>query len=266
MHFMEIEFFKYHGTGNDFILIDNRILNWHPTREQVSFLCDRRRGIGADGLMLLTEMAGYDFGMIYYNSDGNESTMCGNGGRCITAFARSLGIADEKTQFYAADGAHEAVILSEIQHGLTVRLKMKDTTVGQVYPDGIFINTGSPHFVLFTDDAKAIDVVNQGRKLRYDERFLPGGTNVDFVEQNDNGLFVRTYERGVEDETLSCGTGVTASAMAFSHSRSGRAEKIEIATPGGNLTVSFRHDNARFSDVWLEGAATFVFAGKMMID
>lgn len=263
---MEILFYKYHGTGNDFILIDNRLHNWHPTPQQAAFLCDRHRGIGADGLMLLSEMAGYDFGMSYYNSDGNESTMCGNGGRCIAAFARRLGLTDKTSHFHASDGAHEVVILSETRHGFNVRLKMRDTKIGKEYPEGIFIDTGSPHLVLFTDDVKSVDVVGQGRKLRFDERFLPGGTNVDFVEQNGNGIFVRSYERGVEDETLSCGTGVTASAMAFSHKRAGQADKIAIATPGGNLTVSFHRENERFSDVWLEGPATFVFSGKVMID
>lgn len=258
---LKIAFYKYHGTGNDFILIDNRTIAWKPTQPQVALLCDRHLGIGADGLMLLNELPGFDFGMTYYNSDGLESTMCGNGGRCITAFAESLGILKKKSHFMAIDGDHVATILSRHDHVTFVRLKMKDCSIGQEYPDGLFLDTGSPHFVKSVDNVQLFDVAANGRALRYDSRFMPGGTNVNFVEKTDRGIYVRTYERGVEAETLSCGTGVTASAIAFAHLTRSKVNRVAINTPGGVLTVSFCQNNDLFTNIWLEGPATFVFSG-----
>jgi diaminopimelate epimerase len=261
---MKILFSKYHGTGNDFIIIDNRGLFWEPTVQQVSFLCDRHFGIGADGMMLLSEKSGYDFAMNYYNADGNESTMCGNGGRCMTAFARSLELVGSTAHFWAIDGFHEASILDS-SPGYLYRLKMKDTHIGIKYADGLYLDTGSPHFVMVVDDAAAIDVFNTGRKLRNDKRFVPGGTNVDFVEFQDEKLFVRTYERGVENETLSCGTGATASAIAHAYANPVNPGFYHIKTLGGALKVRFKQSGNEFTDIWLEGPVEFVFSGEIRI-
>jgi diaminopimelate epimerase len=261
---MKIPFSKYHGTGNDFIIIDNRLLQWEPARPQVSFLCDRHLGIGADGLMLLAPKEGYDFAMTYYNSDGNESTMCGNGGRCITAFAGSLGLVGRQARFWAVDGVHEAEITGTETAG-NYRIKLKDTQIGNIFGDGLFLDTGSPHFVRFVNDATSADVFNEGRNFRNDVRFFPGGTNVDFVEVQDDVLFVRTYERGVENETLSCGTGVTASALAHAFKNPGNPGFYRIKTLGGTLKVSFMQAGEQFTGIWLEGPAKFVFSGEIIL-
>lgn len=263
---LKIVFYKYHGTGNDFILIDNRELRWEPTQQKIAFLCNRHLSIGADGLMLLNVARGYDFGMSYYNSDGNESTMCGNGGRCMTAFARSLGLIGEKALFKAVDGDHEAVVLSANDNLTQVRLKMKDTSIGKVFPDGIFLDTGSPHFVRFVEAVQEMDICTEGRKLRYDSRFAPGGTNVDFAEVTGQGLFVRTYERGVEDETLSCGTGVTAAALAHAFNTQSHTGETTLSTTGGTLKVIFCREEQSYTGIWLEGPAKFVFSGEIIPD
>ena len=261
---MKVLFSKYHGTGNDFIIIDNRAMCLEPTSQQVAFLCNRHFGIGADGLMLLSEKSGYDFAMTYYNSDGNESTMCGNGGRCMTAFAQSLGLVHNKAHFWAVDGDHESLVYENSREFL-YRLKMKNTRIGKIYDDGLCIDTGSPHFVMFVKDIDTIDVFNTGRTLRNENRFAPGGTNVDFAEPQPDGLFVRTYERGVENETLSCGTGVTASAIARAFRNPVNPGFYHIKTIGGTLKVSFMQDGELFTDIWLEGPAKFVYAGEVRI-
>jgi diaminopimelate epimerase len=261
---MKIQFSKYHGTGNDFIIIDNRVIHWKPSVQQVSFLCNRHFGIGADGLMLLSTKRGYDFAMAYYNSDGYESTMCGNGGRCITAFAKSLGIVGNNARFWAVDGSHESQIFDD-ESLCSFRLKMKDTHIENNYNDGLFLDTGSPHFVKLVDDAANTDVFNAGRALRYDVRFAPDGTNVDFVEMQAEGIFVRSYERGVENETLSCGTGVTASAIAAAFGNQGNQGFYHINTPGGALKVSFIQNGDFFTEIWLEGPAEFVYSGEINV-
>jgi len=263
---MKIEFYKYHGTGNDFIIIDNRILNWKPDHQQVAFLCDRHMGIGSDGLMLLSKMEGFDFGMTYFNSDGNESTMCGNGGRCLTAFARLLGMVDHKARFYAIDGEHEAYILNEADKHLLIKLKMKDVVVEEPIGGNFFIDTGSPHYVIFTTNINRLDVIKKARKIRYDTCFAEEGTNVDFVEIKNDHLFVRSYERGVEDETLSCGTGITASVLAAAVNTPDNPGFFKVKTRGGELHVSFRQVKNIFSDIWLEGPAELVFRGTIEID
>ncbi|MEI8007383.1 MAG: diaminopimelate epimerase [Bacteroidota bacterium] len=262
---MKINFFKYHGNGNDFIIIDNRSGEFYPVQEQIVFLCDRHLGIGADGLMLLENTRGYDFSLKYYNSDGNESTMCGNGGRCMTAFAHGLKIIGKKARFSAVDGDHEAEILSQNGDICMVRLKMKDTSPGTIFDDGYFIDTGSPHFVVYVKDVEAVDVQSEGRKLRYDKRFAPGGCNVNFVEIIQGGLSVRTYERGVENETLSCGTGVTASALITAFLSKDRQHACFVKTPGGEFNVNFQPSSGGFSGVFLEGPAAFVFKGGITI-
>ena len=261
---MKIQFLKYQGTGNDFIIVDNRLIHWEPAERQIALLCDRHYGIGADGLMLLSEKKGFDFAMTYYNSDGLESTMCGNGGRCMTAIAKSLGLAGCMARFRAVDGIHEAEIFDNPATCI-YRLKMQDTHIERIFEDGYFLNTGSPHFVKFTGDATNTDVVSSGRDLRNDARFAPEGTNVDFVEMQADGLFVRTYERGVENETLSCGTGVTAAAIVAAFVNPANPGYFDINTRGGKLKVSFIQTGEVFSEVWLEGPAKFVFAGEISV-
>jgi diaminopimelate epimerase len=258
---MEISFSKYHGTGNDFILIDNRDKNISLTKEQVAFLCHRRFGIGADGLMLLETAEGYDFRMVYYNSDGGESTMCGNGGRCITAFAKRLHITSGKTNFIAIDGPHSATIHSDD----TISLHMQDVADITHEQNHAILNTGSPHYILWVDDVANTDVFTTGRNIRTQEAFQPNGINVNFVQRLDNGLRVRTYERGVEDETWSCGTGVTAAAIAASGNATGHFT-TPIETPGGKLEVSFTKETGDSAkQVILKGPAVFVFEGVFIL-
>ncbi len=258
---MNIRFSKYHGTGNDFILIDNRNDKIELTKDQVAHLCHRRFGIGADGLMLLENETGYDFRMVYYNADGGESTMCGNGGRCIVAFAKRLNIIQDNARFVAIDGPHEAVI----HPGGDVSLHMQDVQGITRYADHATLNTGSPHYVLWTDDLEHADVFTTGRNIRNREAFQPGGINVNFVKKLDNGLAVRTYERGVEDETWSCGTGVTAAAIAASNDDTGHFT-TPIKTPGGHLEVSFTKDTADTArEVILKGPAVYVFEGEVVL-
>ncbi|MBA3663756.1 MAG: diaminopimelate epimerase [Bacteroidetes bacterium] len=258
---MQLNFYKYQGTGNDFILVDNRQHSITLTPEQINFLCDRRFGIGADGLMLLELEPGFDFKMVYFNSDGNQSSMCGNGGRCITAFASQLGLITDKCHFLAIDGPHEATLL---QDGL-VSLKMADVKEVEINTDHYYLNTGSPHYVKAVSDIKNFDVVNEGKKIRYSERFKAEGTNVNFIERTDEGIFVRTYERGVEDETFSCGTGVTAAALvAGMEGMLTTKNHCLVKTLGGNLEVKFEKVLDRnFYNIWLQGPAEFVFKGTI---
>jgi diaminopimelate epimerase len=260
---MQINFYKYQGTGNDFIIIDNRELKFNRSDNAlVAKLCDRRFGIGSDGLMLLQNKKGYDFEMVYYNSDGNESSMCGNGGRCIVEFARSLDLVKEKAYFIAIDGEHEA----QLKPGF-ITLKMKDVSKVELNADYSFLNTGSPHYVAFVNNLSDYNVFGEGKKIRNSDRFKKEGTNVNFIEKQYNELFIRTYERGVEGETYSCGTGVTAAALIASLKNVATAQNYcNIKTLGGNLTVKFiRHSDNSFTDVWLEGPATFVFKGDITV-
>ena len=259
---MKVNFYKYQGTGNDFIIIDNRKNNISLSDMQINQLCDRKFGIGADGLMLLENHPSLDFNMKYFNADGKESTMCGNGGRCLVAFAKSISLIDKKTNFNAIDGVHKATV----NKNNSISLQMQDVSYIRSVNTNYFLNTGSPHYVTFRDDIKNIDVYNRGREIRYSAEFSPEGTNVNFVEFQDNKLFVRTYERGVENETLSCGTGVTASAISASIYSDSDKNSYDIITKGGYLNVSFKkQDSNTFSDVWLTGPATFVFKGEIDI-
>ncbi|CAN5546628.1 diaminopimelate epimerase [soil metagenome] len=258
---MQIHFLKYQGTGNDFIIIDNRELKFNRADNAlVAKLCDRRFGIGADGLMLLQTKIGYDFEMVYYNSDGNESSMCGNGGRCIVEFARSLGLVKNKANFLASDGEHEASVSTGF-----ISLKMNNVSKVEVNAAFSYLNTGSPHYVAFVNDVKNYNVFEEGKKIRNSERFKEKGTNVNFIEKELNELFVRTYERGVEGETYSCGTGVTAAALVASlRNVSTATDYCDVKTLGGNLKVKFnKHEDNSFTDIWLEGPATFVFKGEI---
>lgn len=257
-----IEFYKYQGTGNDFIIIDNRSNTIQLSEEQINRLCNRNFGIGADGLMLLQLKDGYDFEMVYFNADGKPSTMCGNGGRCLTQFANDVGIRKDKYKFLAVDGNHE----SYFAENEWVHLKMKDVKCIENNSGDFILDTGSPHFVRPVANIITIDVFNEGKAVRNSKAFVDEGINVNFVEQTDeDSIYVRTYERGVENETLSCGTGVTASALVFYHNENG-FNRIEVTTPGGNLAVEFdKKDEDSFENIWLCGPANFVFKGSIEV-
>lgn len=262
---MNLSFYKYQGTGNDFIIIDNRNLIFDVSdKNRIAYLCDRRFGIGADGLMLLQNKKGYDFEMVYFNADGNKSSLCGNGSRCIISFAKQIGVLKkDRSKFLAADGTHEAEIKKD-----TVSLHMGDVKSIETNSDYYYLNTGSPQYVKFVKGIKSMNVVEQGRDIRNNNRFKKEGVNVNFAEKNGKGIFVRTYERGVEDETLSCGTGVTASALASALQGISTTEKhCIVSTRGGKLTVRFnKKTNSSFTDIWLDGPATFVYKGEIKIN
>ncbi len=257
---MEITFYKYQGTGNDFVLLDNRDLSFpRENTKLVHFLCDRRFGIGADGLMLLNPSDKYDFTMVYYNSDGTESTMCGNGGRCLVAFAHKLGIFNSETTFDAVDGLHYA----SYKNGIT-NLQMIDINGVDVHKNHCFLNTGSPHHVQLVENIGNYDVKSNGAQIRYGAPYFEEGTNVNFVESLGNDSFrVRTYERGVEDETLACGTGVTAVAIAMYEQKQTTSTKISLTVEGGLLEVSFEPTDTGYKNVFLKGSATYVFKGSI---
>jgi len=257
---MTYTFYKYQGTGNDFILIDNRqsLVNKNNTK-LIKFLCDRRFGIGADGLILLENHDSLDYKMVYFNSDGNKSTMCGNGGRCLVAFAKKLGIINSKATFEAIDGVHHATI----DDGL-IKLQMQDVSGIRKYDSHVFLNTGSPHHVQLENDLENLDIKSKGSEIRYGKPYAKEGVNVNFVKKIDNEVFaVRTYERGVEDETLSCGTGVTAVALAMYYIGETEKNLITLKTPGGDLQVSFKRQDGKFNDVVLIGPAKFVYKGSI---
>ncbi|MFP5041004.1 diaminopimelate epimerase [Parasediminibacterium sp. JCM 36343] len=259
---MELIFYKYQGTGNDFIIMDNRGGDITLATKQVKDLCDRKFGIGADGLMLLQTIDGYDFEMKYYNADGRESSMCGNGGRCLTQFAFDNGIQKEKYVFLAVDGPHEAFFSDGWVH-----LKMKDVEKVENVEGDYVLNTGSPHFVKQVMNVMSMDVYAKGHEIRYSDDFKAEGINVNFVEiKDEDEIIVRTYERGVENETLSCGTGVTASALIFAHNDLG-FNRVEVSTPGGKLAVEFdKKGEGIFENIWLCGPATFVFKGLVNVN
>ena len=257
---MQQIFYKYQGTGNDFVMIDNRQQTFNKKdTKRIAFLCDRRFGVGADGLILLENHPEYDFKMVYYNADGNESSMCGNGGRCLVAFAKQLGVIENKAVFEAIDGLHHATIEGDI-----VKLQMLDVDTIEKYDNHVFLNTGSPHHVQFENNIEDFNIKSKGANIRYGAPYNETGSNVNFVKKVSDGTFrVRTYERGVEDETLSCGTGVTAVALAMH--RLGETDKnhVTLNVEGGKLEVSFDLKNNSYNNVWLIGPATFVFKGNI---
>lgn len=267
---MQLKFYKYQGTGNDFVMIDNR-QNFFPKNDTklIEHLCDRRFGIGADGLILLendnsTDLSTdkVDFRMVYYNSDGNESSMCGNGGRCLVAFAKNLNVINSSTTFIATDGLHHASIDA---NGI-VSLQMKDVDAIKINSEYTFLNTGSPHHVTLVADLENYDVKKKGAEIRYSELYGKVGSNVNFVKQiSENHFALRTYERGVEDETLSCGTGATAAAIAMYATGKTSATAIDLDVQGGRLKVTFDKAVDGYQHVFLIGPATFVFEGEIEI-
>lgn len=262
---MIIAFSKYHGTGNDFIMIDARAVNFSAHGLPVADLCSRRTGIGADGLILLTGSADTDFRMVYFNADGKEATMCGNGGRAVAAFANRLGIVSDTCLFTASDGRHTASIDIVSHHGYHVKLSMTDVdSIGQE-TEGMKLNTGVPHLVVFTENVTSIDVAARGRKLRNLTKFQPEGVNVNFAEPNGEGIMVRTYERGVEDETLSCGTGITATVLAHAFITGADEGETTVFCRGGVLSVGYKRQGDLFTSVMLNGPAIHVFDGTFEI-
>src|SRR5215213_861467 len=248
---MHIQFYKYQGTGNDFVIMDNRDKTYDSlTKEQVKFLCDRRFGIGGDGLMLLNAHPDYDFEMKYYNSDGKESSMCGNGGRCLSKFANDIGIVQTDYKFLAIDGVHEASLNTDG----TVALLMKDVDHIKYDHGNYILNTGSPHFIHMEEDVMHLDVFKKGREIRYSKEFEKDGINVNFVQRtgHEDKIIVRTYERGVEAETLSCGTGVTAAAIVCYHNDNG-FNSVDVQTKGGMLNVEFDKIGDSYKNIWLNG-------------
>ena len=254
---MQQTFYKYQGTGNDFVMIDNRQQSFDKENiKHITFLCDRRFGIGADGLILLENHNKVDFEMIYYNADGSQS-FCGNGGRCAVAFAKQLNIIDKKTTFEAIDGVHHATIENDI-----VKLQMLDVDVVEKHSNHVFLDTGSPHHVQFEDDLNTFDIKTEGSRIRYGSPYNEAGSNVNFVKKMTDSTFaVRTYERGVEDETLSCGTGVTAVAIAMRALGETNSNLINLKVQGGELQVSFEVVNNIYNNVWLIGPANYVYSG-----
>jgi len=252
-----MKFYKYQGTGNDFVMIDNRLGEWDDLSiENIQKLCDRRFGIGADGLIKINSAEGVDFEVDYYNSDGSKS-FCGNGARCSVAFAHFLDMIEDKTTFTAIDGIHEA----EIKNGI-VKLKMGDVNKMNTDGNDFVLNTGSPHYVKYVEMLKNYNVYKTGNEIRNSETYKKEGINVNFVEKiSDKELFVRTYERGVEDETYSCGTGVTAAALTFLNNNN--QTFVEIKVMGGNLKVYAEKDGNGFKNIWLEGPAVQVFKGDI---
>lgn len=262
---MHIQFHKYHGTGNDFILVDGRespALLSTLTIEVVKKLCDRHFGIGADGLIVLNNHDDLDFEMVYYNADGRQSSMCGNGGRCIARFAYNLGLIATDCQFLAVDGPHEAKVDPSTD---LVSLKMKNVTSFKQLDEDTVLDTGSPHYVRFVGDIMAPGFVEMARGIRNRDAFARKGINVNFAERQDGKLTLRTYERGVEDETLSCGTGVVATAIA-AHIKGLLSEpRAMLHARGGTLEVTFDPDKEHYRNVWLKGEAKHVYEGKISV-
>jgi diaminopimelate epimerase len=258
---MKLHFYKYHGAGNDFIMADNRDESWSSlTDTDRAHLCHRRFGIGADGLILLYTVEGSDFAMKYYNSDGREGSMCGNGGRCIAAFASKLGIIPQSAQFMAIDGLHQVEL-----NGDEVALKMNDVTFLQPYFRGWVLNTGSPHYVEWVTDPDTMNLIETAHQIRYNSDFATDGINVNFFAVNaDGSLRMRTYERGVEDETYACGTGVTAVALV-AHRLGLTGNDAVVFAKGGQLGVTYMPMAESFTEIWLRGGAEFVFEGDIIL-
>ncbi|PKP51797.1 MAG: diaminopimelate epimerase [Bacteroidetes bacterium HGW-Bacteroidetes-1] len=258
-----LKFHKYHGAGNDFIMVNGLTSNCQLTIAQITFLCNRHLGIGADGLIIIEKSKNADFKMIYFNADGLEGSMCGNGGRSAVSFALREGIVSETSVFEAFDGIHKAIVTENDKAKFQVILTMKNIDTYDFDNKRLIVNTGSPHYVTLTDNLTSIDIYKEGQKIRYDPLFSPHGINVNFMQMIGNDIHLRTYERGVENETLSCGTGVTAAAIAaqlwFGISQPA------IYTKGGTLKVKLKKEGNRFVDIFLEGPVQCVFSGEIDI-
>ena len=255
-----LPFFKYQGTGNDFTVVDNRQSIFDPTNtDLITRLCDRKFGVGSDGLILLETHPEYDFEMIYFNADATRST-CGNGARCVVHFAHHLGVITHETRFVMEGDEYRAFVEDNL-----IRIRMVDVSEVQVFPEGYLLNTGTRHFVRIIENLAEFDVVEEGRKLRYDTRFQPVGANVNFVEVTPDGVHMRIYEKGVENETLSSGTGVTAVALTLAYVED-IPSPVTVHTRGGTLTISFeRSGPVSFGQVYMAGPAKMVFQGTVFV-
>ncbi len=257
-------FYKFHGNGNDFVAVDNINSDINLTEDKVKQLCHRRYGVGADGLIEIKRSNNAQFELVYYNSDGKVGSMCGNGGRCAVAFAHYNGIfKSNSVEFMAYDGLHKAIVREKMDSTTwEISLQLSDVSYINKEKDTFVLNTGSPHYVEFVDNVEMIDVVEWGRQIRYSDKFSPDGLNVNFVERREGYIYVRTYERGVEDETLSCGTGVTASSIAEGIDNA--KQVIDVKTRGGDFRVTFEinNDKRSASNIWLNGPAKMVFKGE----
>lgn len=266
-----IPFYKYQGAGNDFVMIDNRATTYLTRSDTaiINRLCNRRFGVGGDGLILLQNHPEFDFEMVYFNADGTEGSLCGNGGRCTVAFAKQLGIIQGHCSFLAIDGGHEATINAE---GNWVELKMNDVHSIACNSDHYVLDTGSPHYIKFVNEVSKMDVFKEGGAIRNNRTYKKEGINVNFIEPIAAGFHIRTFERGVEAETLACGTGVTAAAISFALEHPGKATTllqqggIPAKAEGGDLKVRFTQNGHSFKDIWLCGPATSVFEGEIEID
>lgn len=259
----QLHFYKYHGTGNDFVIFDGRTIDVHAlmTQEVIEGICHRRFGIGADGLMILENHPKADFNMVYYNADGRPSSMCGNGGRCLVAFAKKMGVIEDQCTFMATDGLHEATIKDN-----WIELKMIDVHQLEYDGESCILDTGSPHYIKACSNLDDLDIVPTAHAIRYNDRFSNEGININFLQETDKGIRIRTYERGVEDETLACGTGATAAAIAYvdRYDLKGQQE-VDIQVEGGQLSVKVNRVGDGYEDVWLCGPAAFVFEGEVEI-
>ncbi|GAB1403748.1 diaminopimelate epimerase [Lentimicrobium sp.] len=256
---MMTTFYKFHGTGNDFIMIDGRLFPELPDSSAIAKLCNRHTGIGADGLIVLKPIAGFDFEMIYFNADGSKANMCGNGARCSVAFAAMVGLCGSNCSFMAGDGAHTGSITASHGNHWMVEVSLVDVQVPKSTDE--VINTGNPHMVIVTDNIQEVDVENEGKHIRFSPAYRENGININWLNIQSDHLWVRTYERGVEHETLSCGTGITASAIKAALLTGKNAWNIK--TKGGLLHVRMQRDAGMFSDIHLSGPATLVFKGEI---
>lgn len=264
---MELEFYKYHGTGNDFIILhDNRALP--PIGPDIAeSLCNRHTGIGSDGIIIISEESGYDFRMRFINPDGTEGSMCGNGGRCAVMFYDRLTGNRDGYRFRAVDGDHTGEVIITKGNEARVRITLKDVSAASVHrhEGGLFLDTGAPHLVLETENLDGLNITESALPFRNAEKFKPAGVNVNFIERSGSGIRIRTFEKGVEEETLSCGTGVTAAAIAAFIDDAGHPASITIETRGGALNVAYDREGLFFRQIWLEGPAVFVYKGTIKL-
>ncbi|NOZ45294.1 MAG: diaminopimelate epimerase [Chlorobi bacterium] len=260
---MQVTFYKYEGAGNDFIMLNNlqQDLTTYLFANNIQKLCDRHFGIGADGLICIEKDTENDFAMRYFNADGNEGTMCGNGGRCIVAFAKFLGLIEKEARFKAIDGIHYA----KIDKNEIVELQMSDVSEISIYNDYFVLNTGSPHLVKYVKSLNTLNVYKEGKIIRNSKKYATEGINVNFLEQYGDEVRIRTYERGVENETLACGTGSVASAIVTKLNSENGVHKVKIKTKGGYLFVSFIKQDSFFKNVFLTGPAKFIFKGQILL-
>ncbi|MEQ9064449.1 MAG: diaminopimelate epimerase [Vicingaceae bacterium] len=256
---MLVDFHKYHGNGNDFILIDNRSLGLKLSSIEIKEICHRHFGIGSDGIILIENDQETDFNMVFYNPDGSQS-FCGNGSRCSLHFAFNEGIIEGHAIFRAIDGIHRGEVKD-----FHTRIQISDIEEVKRFEDCFFVNTGSPHAIVFVENVDLIEIATEASRIRHDSRFAPDGTNVNFVEFTDNGIRSRVFERGVENETLSSGSGTTAQAIC-SHALKGLDSPISVSTRGGNLKVEFSFDgNGHYNNIWLVGEVNPVFKGTLSL-